>query len=104
MTALEQEQLELRLRSTGYPVAYQAFRSPQKMPFICWQTAYSNNFAADGIVYRQIDHIQIELYTPRKDQEAESRMEQALASYFWEKSEAYIESENAMQVVYEIEV
>lgn len=104
MTELEQKQLEQRLKSTGYPVSYQAFRSYQNMPYLCWQVAYSSNFAADGIVYRKIDHIQIELYTPRKDQEAEARMEQALASYFWEKSEAYIESENAMQVVYEIEV
>ena len=74
------------------------------MPYLCWQVAYSSNFAADGIVYRKIDHIQIELYTPRKNLAAESRVEAALAPYFWEKTETYIESEKAMQVIYEIEV
>ena len=104
MTELEQKQLEQRLKSTGYPVAYQAFRSYQNMPYLCWQVAYSSNFAADGIVYRKIDHIQIELYTPRKNLAAESRVEAALAPYFCEKTETYIESETARQVIYEIEV
>lgn len=98
------EKLAKQLRTTGYPVAYRAFEKRQKMPFICWLEAYSNNFAADGLVYQPFSHIQVELYTYRKDKEAEQRVEQALAGYFWEKSETYIESENAYQIIYDLEV
>lgn len=55
-------------------------------------------------VYHKIDHIQVELYTKLKDQEAEDRVENALSSLYWDKTEEYIDSERCYQILYEIEV
>lgn len=100
------EELENQLKTTGFPVTYRAW--PEKkappLPFICYLVAYSNNFSADSEVYHKTDHIQVELYTKLKDPEAEGKVEQALSSFFWEKTEEYIDSEKCYQILYEIEV
>lgn len=92
------------LKSTGIPVTYNAWKTKKKLPYICYLNAYSNNFAADGNVYYLINHLQIELYTEEKDTEAEEKVEQALSSFFWEKTEEYIDTERCYQIIYEIEV
>ena len=100
------ENLYQLLKSTGLPVVYRAWpinKAPE-LPYICYLAAYSNNFSADGVVYQPIDHVQIELYTKDKDLTAEGKVEQALSSLFWQKSESYIEDQQCNQVVYEIEV
>lgn len=94
------------LESTGLPVVYRAWpigKAPE-LPYICYLTAYSNNFSADGTVYKTIDHIQIELYTKEKNPEAEGKVENALSSLFWEKTDSYIDTEQCYQILYEIEV
>lgn len=94
------------LKTTGYPVAYLVFKTPQEPPYICYLTAYSNNQSADNVVWQKINHIQIELYTARKDREAEQKLEDALTSagIFFESAETYIDSEKIYQKVYETEV
>lgn len=94
------------LETTGLPVVYHSFtenEAPQ-LPFICYLFTGTNNFAADGQVYANINRIQIELYTQHKDIEVEKKLENALVSLFWEKSEEYIDSERCFQIVYELEV
>lgn len=98
------KELNTLLKSTGYPVAYRAFKTTQTAPFICYQTPYRRNFSADGVAYSGADHVQIELYTEDKDQIAEGKVEQALSSFFWQKTEVYIESISLYQIIYEIEV
>lgn len=94
------------LKSTGMPVTYRAWpeNDAPPLPYICYLVAYSNNFGADNRVYWKINHIQVELYTKLKDQEAEDRVENALSSLYWEKTEEYIETERCYQILYEIEV
>ena len=55
-------------------------------------------------MYQKINHIQVELYTKLKDPELEDKVEQALSSFFWDKTEEYIDSERCYQILYEIEV
>jgi hypothetical protein len=98
------EDLKKQLETTGFPVAYNVFNTEQTMPFICFLVAYSNNFAADDIVYKKIDHIQVELYTSLKDTDAEDKVEKALSSFIWYKTESYDDTEKQYQVIYEIEV
>lgn len=98
------QQLERVLETTGYPVRYRAFKTAQAAPFICYVVAYHRNFSADGKAYIGVDHVQIELYTKEKDQVAEGKVEQALSSVFWQKTETYVESIGLYQIVYEIEV
>ncbi|MEG0764322.1 MAG: hypothetical protein RR424_10920 [Oscillospiraceae bacterium] len=92
------------LESTGYPVAYRCFAEKIKPPFICYLSPYSRNFSADSKTYVKIDHIQIELYTEKKDQSAEGKVENALSSLFWQKTEEFIKDEKMYQIIYEIEV
>lgn len=100
------EDMKTLLDTTGYPVVYYAW--PEKkapaLPYICFLTAYSNNFGADDRVYYPVAHYQIELYTRCKDPEAEVKVEQALSSYFWEKTETYLDTERCFQILYEVEV
>lgn len=100
------EDMKSLLDTTGYPVAYNAWpegKAPA-LPYICFLIAYSNNFAADDVVYYPIGHYQIELYTRYKNPEVEGKVEQALSSYFWEKTETYLDTERCFQILYEVEV
>lgn len=94
------------LESTGLPVAYSHFPvgNAPPLPFICYLEAGSNNFAADGAVYSSSKDLNIELYTKLKSPELEDKVETALSSIFWEKSETYLDTEKCFQVLYEIEV
>lgn len=100
------EELRDLLETTGLPVTYREWEAnaAPPLPNICYLVSYSNNFAADGKVYCPITHVQIELYTKLKDLESEARVENALASFYWEKTESYINTEKCYQILYEIEV
>ena len=100
------EELKDRLETTGFPVTYREWseNAAPPLPNICYLAAYSNNFAADGEVYCKINRVQVELYTKLKDLEAEAKVESALYSFYWEKTESYINTEKCYQILYEIEV
>ncbi len=100
------EEVKVLLETTGIPVTYRAWpeKAAPPMPYICYLVAYSGNFSADNVVYHPINHIQIELYTELKDPDTEDKVEQALSSLFWEKTEEYIDTERCYQIIYEIEV
>lgn len=94
------------LESTGFPVAYLAFPEDNapSMPFLVYEAVSSNNFAADGMVYQKIIHFQIDLYTDKKDLNTEDKVEQALSSFFWQKTGEYNDTERVFRTIYEIEV
>lgn len=93
------------LAAAGYPVAYGYFKTEQATPYVLYRFVYSNNFSADGMVYLPVDHIQIELYTKTKDEEAEAAVEAQLSpTFFFQKSQEYDEDQKVYQTVYEIEV
>ena len=96
------------LEATGLPVAYRAFPEGDApaLPFVCYHSPYTNNFAADGVVYATINHINVELYTQVKDPATEGRVEAALtgAGIYWDKSETSLDDEKCFQILYEIEV
>lgn len=100
------EEIRRVLDTTGYPVTYRAWPEGDApaLPFICYLTPYSDNFAADNGVYLPIDHIRVELYTAVKSRDIEIKVEAALSWTTWERSETYINSEKCYQITYEIEV
>lgn len=100
------EDIAVLLETTGYPVAFQEWPEDAvpPMPYLVYLSPYTNNFAADGTSYFIVNHVQIELYTKLKDLEAEAKVESALASFYWEKTESYINTEKCYQILYEIEV
>lgn len=101
------DELSTLLQTTGLPVTYRAWpeREAPPLPYLCYLESYSNNFAADGTVYYQISHVQVELYEKLRDMATEDEVESALSSVaFWEKTPNYIDKEECYQILYEIEV
>jgi hypothetical protein len=97
------------LSSTGFPVTYSHFVESENEPlpsptFICYLNTFSTNFHADNIVYKANVNVQIELYTSKKDLEAESRVEEVLNANEipFNTIETYIESEELFQIIYEV--
>ena len=92
------------LQETGIPAAYDHFaegESPDP-PFLCFLLPSSDNFSADGQVYQRIDTLHVELYTDKKDPEAETRVESALDAQglFYNKTEVWIPEERLYEVLY----
>lgn len=108
MTLVELKKI---LEATGYPVAYSHFTATEtnplpKTPYICYLVAYSPNFIADNKVYQHIDNVQVELYTGKKDLQAEIRLESILDEHElpYKPTEIFIESEKLFQRLYEIKI
>lgn len=103
----EQEIYEM-IQPVGFPTAYHHFEEGESPdpPFVVYLYPGSDNFAADGVVYQEINQLDIELYTDQKDLEAEKRLEMVLCEhgFFYEKTEEYIKSEKLYKVLYEMEV
>jgi hypothetical protein len=106
MTLVELKEL---LETTGFPVAYSHFiatkGNPLPLPpYICYLVPYSSNFFADDQVYQEIDNVQIELYTSKKDLAAEAKLKTALNNNNipYECSEGYIENGKLYQKIYEV--
>ena len=102
---MEAEQIKAMLEKSGLPVAYRYYRRPPTLPYLVWLEDSTDNFYADGLVYKKVRHILVELYTDQKDPAAETRLENALAGLPWQKTgEEWIESEDFFQSIYEFEV
>ena len=108
MTLVELKKI---LEATGYPVAYSHFTATDtnplpKPPYLCYLVAYSSNFIADDEVYQEIDNVQIELYTSKKDLNAEENIKSVFKSNKipYQTTETFIESEQLFQKIYEIKI
>ncbi len=108
---MTQVELYSRLESIGYPLSYNHFAGDEnnelpEPPYIIYLRISDNNISSDFIVHGKIKNYQVELYTDKKDLEAEQRVEQVLNEIDpnYETSETYIESEALYQVVYQIKL
>ena len=103
------QELHNILEATGFPVAYSHFIETENEalpspPFIAYLITYSSNLYADNHVYKQVQNAQIELYTKRKDLEAEAIVEEVLNQNelpFY-STETFIDSEQIYQKTYEV--
>lgn len=102
-------ELKTILDGSGFPVAYSHFTPSENNPvpdppFVCYLVTSSSNFSADNQVYKQIQNVQIELYTDNKDLEAEEKIETILNDHEipFGTSETFIESEALYQKIYEV--
>ncbi len=96
------------MEAIGLPYAYHHFaegESPHP-PFLIFLTAQSDHFAADGKAYCKICEYHIELYTDRKSPATERRVEAVLDAHgiFYQKTEAWIESERLYEILYSFEM
>lgn len=105
MTEMEISEM---IGSVGFPMAYHHFdegEEPAK-PYLVYLYPGTDNFSADGTVYQGINKLDIELYTDKKELDAEKKVEAVLKrhGFFYEKTETYLESEKMFEVLYETEV
>ena len=96
------------LEETGLPYAYDHFdpgASPPP-PFAVFLYPESDNFIADGKVWKKLARLHIELYTDRKDPPLEKKTEDVLDAHdlAYQKSETWIASEKMFEVLYVTEI
>ncbi|PEA54507.1 hypothetical protein CON64_12430 [Bacillus pseudomycoides] len=98
------------LEATGYPVAYSHFTATPgnpvpSPPYICILVDGSSNMMADNKVYHEINDINIEFYTIKKDLVAEAKLKNVLDEHeipYESPFETFIESEKLYQKFYEV--
>ncbi len=101
--------LKIILEATGFPVAYSHFTRTAneplpKPPYVTYIITYSSHMMADNKVHIPIENAQIELYTSKKDLDAEAILEKVLNENEipFQTLEAFIESEQLHQKIYEM--
>lgn len=103
---MTEKELYEGLKSLGYPVTYSHFAEGEapELPYITYLQRGTDNFAADGIVHLEVPEYDIELYSDGKNLEAEAAISEFLTAngVYYDKQEAYIESQKMIQVVFEI--
>lgn len=93
---------------TGFKdkVAYRMFPvgAAPALPFIVYYSQGTDNQFGDNKTYHVVEDINICLYSRQKDTTSESAIESALnnSNIPWNKSEAYIDSEECYEITYEI--
>lgn len=101
-------QIELcnQLKAAGYPVAYHHFTTSPEPPYIVYIRTNDDNISSDYKVHGKFKNYQVELYTVKKDLEAERKIEAILNTIDpkYQTFEEYIESEQMYQVVYQIKI
>lgn len=99
MTLVE---VKTKLKTTGLPVAYRAFKGPVNPPFIA--------YFVDSEEVRGSDHknlivdrdLVIEFYSDSKEEATERAIENLFNGFDVSKTEEWIESEKMLQVVFYI--
>ncbi len=96
------------LEEADLPLAYDHFEEGESPdpPFLIFLFPSSDNFAADGTVYKKINELHIELYTDKKEPDVEERLESVLDGHeiYYDKSEVWIPEEKLYEVLYSTEV
>lgn len=98
------KQIKSIIASINLPYTYYSFPNniAPNPPYIVFNYPNDNDFGADNENYVSIDVVNIELYTSNKDFELEENVEAILKQngFYFEKSEAYIRTENLYQISY----
>lgn len=97
------------LGTVGYPVAYHHFAPGEvpELPFIVYYVPEGREVGADNLPFVSLRTVRTELYTDRKDPEAECKVRAALSSaglYPQLAGETYITSGKMYLNAYESEV
>lgn len=95
------KELKELLETSQMPVAFNHFKTAQKLPYIVYIIADNNQLAADNVVYHSDSVIQVELYTVRKETDTEATVENLIGPlFFYTKEEGYLPDEQMYLVTY----
>lgn len=97
------EELKTLLDTTQMPVAFDHFKTEQKLPYMVYIITGNNTFPADNRMYHSDAVIQLELYTQYKSEDTESTVETVLngVPFFYTKAEGYLPDEQMYMVTYQ---
>lgn len=97
------DELTILLETTQLPVAFDHFKTEQKLPYLVYIVTGNNNFSADNKMYHTDAVIQLELYTLFKSVDTESTVETVLngVPFFYTKTEGYLSDEQMYMVTYQ---
>lgn len=72
------------LDSSGLPTSYDLVPEQEETPtpFVVYRETNTDNMFADGVVYAVVHHCEVELYTNKKDLEAEAKVVEALGELY----------------------
>ncbi|MCI9576621.1 MAG: hypothetical protein HFJ84_08165 [Clostridiales bacterium] len=104
---MTQTELYQVLQGSGIPFAYHHWEKPPKqLPWGVYFLEYENKFYADGTLYYHIAGYRAELYTDKKDLNAESFLDNAFnqAGISYAKTGSYINGQKLYETTYEFEV
>lgn len=107
---MELTEFKVILDEVGYPYTYYQFKKTvsnpvPSPPFFVYWTPFSSNFFADNKVYKKINNVQLELYTTKKDESVEEKLESVLDAHnisYELTGETFIESQQLFQRIYEM--
>jgi hypothetical protein len=96
------------LSATGFGVAYLQYDVGEdpKRPYLVYYYPSRDDVRADDSCYERVEALNVELYTERKDFDAEARVERALASLglVFSATESWLDTESMYEKLYETEV
>ena len=102
------EEIHEMMQEMDCPFSYHHFAEGENPapPFLLFLSPGEHTFSADNLMYYSFKQLDIELYTDKKSPEVEERVEEILRQHhiFYNKTEAWIESERLYEVLYEMEV
>lgn len=103
---MDEKEMNRLLNSGTIPFAYHQWEKPPALPWGVFRLVNQSKFYADGELYYAVRQYDIELYTDKKDPDAEKAVEQLLdgVGITFVKNETYIDSEQLFEIIYEIEV
>ena len=100
-------ELNTLLKQLDIPVAYNHFKTPQKLPFICYLDVEGDTLKADNKVHHLSTVVNIELYTQHKDLQLEQTLETILNDNelpFDKGGSFFIEEEDMYETIYTIKL
>ena len=90
----------------GFECTYGSFKSSPPIPFTVVQFSYSNDMMADNQNYKDIGNYQLEYYNsikyPPDEILIENKLKELRLPYM--KTEAFLDSEDLRQIVYDIQL
>jgi len=103
---MTQKKLLIELKKSGFPTTYNAFKSKVNPPYVVFIRPSSQNVSSDKRVHGSFQNYNVELYTSKKDLEAEKKVGDILSLIDpdFETTEVFIDSEKILQVTYSITV
>ncbi len=86
--------------NVGMPIAFDHFKTAQKLPYLVYIVSANDQFAADNKTFHSVPVLQLELYTEQKDMEKETAVETIIDDFFYTKEEEYLDDEQMYMVAY----